>query len=463
MTTKTELLPHQRSAVDKLAALRIGALYMEMGTGKTRTALELIKMRLNAGKIQRVIWLCPCSVKRNLERDIDKHSDLLNHAGALTICGIETLSSSRRAYDELREIAATADTMIIVDESNLVKNPFAIRSEHIIRIAVLCRYRMILNGTPIAKSIADLYSQWYLLDWRVLGYKSWYSFAANHLEYDKDYPGRLVRTHNIDYIMRKIAPYSYQAKKGEVLTLPEKNYHYAGYYITDEQEWEYNAVYEQMFESLNEFRPETIYRMFSALQAVISGRHVYDNGRHFTTRPAFDDPLDNPRIKKLLDAVSRVDGKAVIYCKYTSEVRDAIKVLTDEYGDGSAVEFTGDVSQRHRQENLDLFRSDALYLVANKVCAGYGLNLEFCHNLIYYSNDWDYATRIQSEDRVHRLGQTEDVHIYDIYARHTLDERIMKCLNRKERLADNFKAGMSKYGKEKMLDWLNGKDHESGD
>lgn len=463
MTTKTELMPHQRSAVDKLAALRIGALYMEMGTGKTRIALELIKMRLNAGKIQRVIWLCPCSVKRNLERDIDKHSDLLNNAGALTICGIETLSSSRRAYDELREIAATADTMIIVDESNLVKNPFAIRSEHIIRIAVLCRYRMILNGTPIAKSIADLYSQWYLLDWRVLGYKSWYSFAANHLEYDKDYPGRLVRTHNIDYIMRKIAPYSYQAKKGEVLTLPDKEYHYAGYYITEDQMSEYMYVYDRMFDQLNELRPETIYRMFSALQAVISGRHVKDNGRHFVTSPIFADPLDNPRIQRLLKVLAEIDGKAVIYCKYTSEIRDIIKVLTDKYGEGCAVEFTGDVSQRQRQDNLDRFRGNAAYLVANKVCAGYGLNLEFCHNLIYYSNDWDFATRIQSEDRVHRLGQTQDVIIYDIYARDTLDARILKCLDRKEHIADSFKAGMTKYGKEKMLDWLNGNDHESED
>ncbi len=71
--------------------------------------------------------------------------------------------------------------------------------------------------------------------------------------------------------------------------------------------------------------------------------------------------------------------------------------------------------------------------------ADYGLNLQFCSYVIYYSNDWDYGTRIQSEDRVHRMGQTENVHYIDICAADTLDERILKCLERKENLVDTFK------------------------
>ena len=61
----TDLLPHQVSAVDKLKKLKVGALFMEQGTGKTRTALELVQIRLNKGKIDHVLWLCPCSVKEN--------------------------------------------------------------------------------------------------------------------------------------------------------------------------------------------------------------------------------------------------------------------------------------------------------------------------------------------------------------------------------------------------------------
>ena len=70
----TDLYEHQIRCIDKLRKIKIGALYLEMGTGKTRTALELIKIRLEKGRINHVLWLCPCSVKENLRRDIIKHT-----------------------------------------------------------------------------------------------------------------------------------------------------------------------------------------------------------------------------------------------------------------------------------------------------------------------------------------------------------------------------------------------------
>ena len=85
---KTKLLKHQAVGVEKLKRLKVGALYMEMGTGKTRTALELIKLKLDKGKINHIIWLCPCECKINLQRDIEKHCFC---DGVITICGIETL------------------------------------------------------------------------------------------------------------------------------------------------------------------------------------------------------------------------------------------------------------------------------------------------------------------------------------------------------------------------------------
>ena len=91
MLFKTELFEHQKKCVDKLKGIRIGALYMEMGTGKTRTALELVKIRLEKGKINHVIWLCPFSVKENLRRDIIFHTGS-EQKDLITICGIETLS-----------------------------------------------------------------------------------------------------------------------------------------------------------------------------------------------------------------------------------------------------------------------------------------------------------------------------------------------------------------------------------
>ena len=99
MKMLTDLYPWQRAGVDKLIGIRVGALYMEMGTGKTRTALEIIQRRLDAGKISHVLWLCPCSVRNNLRDDIQKHAD--GALARIAIYGIESLSSSLTLYEKL--------------------------------------------------------------------------------------------------------------------------------------------------------------------------------------------------------------------------------------------------------------------------------------------------------------------------------------------------------------------------
>lgn len=194
---------------------------------------------------------------------------------------------------------------------------------------------------------------------------------------------------------------------------------------------------ELMFE-VDELEPETIYRLFSGLQCVISGFKV-TTGEHLIKEPFFKNPLDNPRIQKLLETLENIEDKVIIFCKYTYEIEIITKILNDKYGEYTAVPFYGELNQKKRQINLDLFKNEARFLVANKTCAGYGLNLQFCSYIVYYSNDWDYATRSQSEDRVHRIGQNKNVHIIDICAGWTLDENILKCLERKENLVDSFK------------------------
>lgn len=436
MNLKTDLYKHQKRAVRKLSKIKVGALYMEMGTGKTRTALELIKQRLELGKVEHILWLCPCSVKQSLERDLLKHTDDISN---ITICGIETLSSSLKWNFKLLDLVQNNKVFLVVDESNLVKNHNAIRTKNIIRLAENCKYKLILNGTPISKNEKDLYSQWYILDWRILGYKSFWSFSANHLEYD-DY-GKIRRTLNTDYLVKKISPYTYQVKKEECLDLPEKTYETDYYWITDKQRKHYNYIADKLLLEVNEMKPETIYRLFSGLQSVISGFKVKVS-KNLITEPFFKNAEENPRIEKLLDTVARIDDKVIIFCKYTQEILDVTETLNKQHGEDSATPFYGEMNLKKRNASLDKFENKSRFLVANKTCAGYGLNLQYCSYIIYYNNDWDYATRIQSEDRVHRIGQTKNVHIIDICANWTLDEKILKCLMRKESLVDEFKKGI---------------------
>lgn len=456
MKCLTGLYKHQEDAVNKLLHIRVGALYMEMGTGKTRTALEIIKRRVDDGKLDQVIWLCPCSVKINLRRDIIKHCGSI--PSFFSICGIETLSTSVSENSRLLTLANSSTCMLIVDESNMVKNPQAKRTKNIIRISKECRYKMILNGTPISRSEVDLFSQWYILDWRILGYRSWFSFAANHVEYDELIPGKIRNCLNVDYLAEKIDPYCFQVKKDECLDLPDKTYETEYYYMTDSQTIHYGLVAEYLIDLIDQQKPNTIYRLFSALQTIISGNKIESLKMPMSTKPFFESEKDNPRIVKLLDILDTIDGKVIIYCKYTREITSIVKIINERYGNDMAVPFFGQISQKERQKNIDAFEKTARFLVANKQCAGYGLNLQFCSYIIYYNNDWDYATRVQSEDRVHRIGQSKNVHIIDICAEESLDVRILDCLTKKENMVETFKSELDFLkSNEDTRNWINGK------
>jgi SNF2 family DNA or RNA helicase len=451
---KTDLYTHQQKAVDKLSKIKIGALYMEMGTGKTRTALELISRRYNKGRVNHILWLCPCSVRATIRAELKKHVG--GDVSMFSVYGIESLSSSDRLYLKLLQLAQTKNLYLIVDESNLVKNPKAIRTQRITAISKLCKYKLILNGTPISRNEADMFAQWYILDWRILGYQSYWSFAANHLEYDEKIPGRIRRVLEVDYLVRKIAPYTYQVKKSECLDLPKKTYTSWEFDMTVMQREHYQWALDEYLMYLDELKPETIYKLFTALQHIAAGRRVLTGpDEKMQTEPMFDNPMDSPRIQTLMDALDRIGEKVIIWCRYTHEIRDISKLLREKYGEGSVVEFHGGISRKKREINAERFANDARFFVANKTCAGYGLNLQFCSYMIYYSNDWDWATRSQSEDRVHRMGQTKNVHIIDIYAKGTIDERIMDCLGRKEDLVEWFKKEIERQ--KDIKGWLGGK------
>lgn len=456
MTTKTVLLPHQAAAVDKLRRLKVGALYMEQGTGKTRTALELVKIRLDAGKIDRVLWLCPCSVKKNLALDIRKHADV--EQDIITICGIETLSGSVVTANTLLEMVKSRKVMLIVDESALVKNAAALRTQRITLLASYCKYKIILNGTPVSNNEADLFAQWFILDWRILGYRSWYTFSSNHLEFDEKYKEKIVNVKNVHYITDRIAPYTFQIRKSECLKLPEKENFIRYFDLTEAQSAHYTDVVERFLElvALSEDTGNSAFisKLLTALQEVASGKRILSEPTDPLKHEAFfADPEENPRIKTLTETIAETNGeKAVIWCRYSMEISDVLDVLA-RHG-WSAVRFDGSVTQKHRQENLELFAGNVRFLVANKTCAGYGLNLQFCRNAIYYSNDWSWGTRAQAEDRLHRIGQNQTVRLWDICANHTLDERILDCLARKGNLVDEFKKALKKRN---FADWLRGK------
>ena len=458
MELLTELFPHQQAAYEKLKRLKVGALFMEQGTGKTRTTLALIQQKISAGKIGRVLWCCPCGVRENLREDIIYHCG--EFPEFIQIYGIESIGSSQRIFLQALGYAINKKTMLVVDESNLIKNHFAQRTHRLQQIAEHCPYRYILNGTPISKNEADLFAQWYLLDWRILGYKSYYSFAANHLEYyEVELPSgvtvttdRVVNVLNKDYLTRKIAPYTYQVKKSECMTLPEKKYETFYFSMTDEQWDAYEDAKDVFLEQIDETDSTTVYKLFSALQHTSSGRRITTAAKEkMKTEPIFNDIQDNPRIQTLERCLDKIGNeKAIIFAKFREEIDEIEELLRRRHQD--YVEFTGRINQKTRQENRKAFQTSKQFMIANKRCGAYGLNLQFCHNVIFYDNDFDWATRAQSEDRVHRIGQDHEVNIYDIAARNGIDSMIIDNLEGKTSMVNALKR--------KIHEWKDLKDKE---
>lgn len=462
MNLKTDLLAHQKTAVEKLQDIRVGALFMEMGTGKSRTAIELANRRET--KISNVVWFCPVSLKETVRQEILKHTDCSwddihvftpktsqsNMPRVLWyVIGIESMSASKRIIFAANSII-DANSLVIVDESSYIKGHRSARTNWITNIAKRARYRLILTGTPISQGVVDLFSQMRFLSPKILGYNSFYSFAANHLEYHEKYPDLIVRSLNTDYIAAKIKPYVYQVTKEECLDLPEKLYESRYFSMSREQRWYYEEAKNEILLELDpdEFDSVTIFRLFSALQQITCGFWNRIQGEN----PGFIE-MRHDRLEMLIDVVSRIpeNEKIIIWAKYNYDIEHIREALRVVYGEKSVAVFYGKLNERKRQDQVELFRNEARFFLATPSCGGHGLTLNEAHYVIFYNNGFKYSERLQAEDRCHRLGQTRPVTYIDIVCVESIDERIMNALASKGNAVESFKREVEKVKNIKEL------------
>jgi SNF2 family DNA or RNA helicase len=160
------------------------------------------------------------------------------------------------------------------------------------------------------------------------------------------------------------------------------------------------------------------------LQQVLSGYLPGDTTDDLI--PLFNNPKDNPRIEALMTLLETVSGQVIIWCRFVDEIKQIAKLLGDE-----CITYFGETT--NREERIELFKTGKVrYMVANTAVGGAGLNLSNSATAVYYSNDFSYRNRAQSEDRQHRIGQTETVTCIDIVADNTVDEHITKILRDKK-------------------------------
>lgn len=461
------LMDHQSRAVEKFTVqvehetkfIRVGGLFMEMGTGKTLTIMEIIRQR--ADRISKVVWVCPVSTKETIRKEILKHTtatdiyvfdDKTDDSNmpdvSWYIVGLESISQSDRATLAFNALV-NSDTFVIVDESSFIANHKSKRAERLAFITKECKYRFILTGTPLTNGIVSLYSQMKFLSPKILDYQSFYSFANNHLVYSEKFPGMITNTLHEEYLAAKIAPYIYQVTKDECLDLPKKVYDTRYFKMSEEQREAYESAKIEFLEMVDhtEFSTIDIFKLFQALQQIVSGYRNID-----MNEPVYFE--DSYRVDALEDVLYSIPQgkKVIIWAKYHYDIELIRKAIGDK-----AVYYTGLLNEKKKDVVLNEWRTDKKYLVITQSSGGFGLTLVEAHYSIFYNNSFSYSKRVQAEDRNHRIGQDEKVTYIDICCSDSIDERILSAIWDKKSVAEDFRAEIEKVKNEKSLEiFVNG-------
>lgn len=475
MDTTTALMPHQVPAVAKMLPSRVGALFMDMGTGKGRTTIEIAKIRQQ--KYDRLFWFCPVSLKETIYQEWRKHTNLPAHLikvwddkvsnenlpeqALVHIVGIESMSSSARVVLAYKAMV-TAQSFVIVDESSYIKGHRSLRTERITAMSEIARYRLVLTGTPFTQGVVDLFAQMRFLSNKILGYGSFYSFAANHLEYEikkddmgrKVQTGRIIRVHNTEYLAAKIAPYVYQVSKDECLDLPDKLYETRYFSMSDEQWQRYVQAKNEILLELDydDWTSIAIFHLFSALQSIICGfwtRTAPDTkAKEFVTFP-------HKRVNLLMDTIASIAEAepVIIWSKYHYAINEIKAAIDEQCGSNTYAEFHGGITVSKRNEELERWKQgDIRFLIATQSAGGHGLTLNNAAYAIFYADGYKYSEREQAESRNHRIGQTRRPTYISLCCSDSIDERIATALYRKENALAEFQKSVNRYRKDDLKD-----------
>lgn len=437
---------------------------MDMGTGKTRVAFELVKHRFN--RISNVVYYCPVASQSTIEYEIKKHTEgqsVFNFTpnkkykkSFWNIIGIESMSSCSKAVFLSNKIINSC-SFVIVDESSYIKGAFSKRTRMITFLSERSLYRLIMTGTPITQGEVDLFSQFKFLSPKILGYSSFYTFANNHLIYSDKYPGLIVETLNKEYLANKIKPYVYQITSEECQDLPEKIYSAKYFNMTEEQREYYQIAKEEILSCpLAYFEMYDILRLFSVLQQITCGfwnRRVIDNFNFRERQPKEFKFIEfnHERTAVLKNIVEEIpeNEKILIWCKFDFDIEEIKTTLSKKYNSDAISIFSG--NQKGRDRQLDKFRNESKFLIINEAAGSHALTLnESCYS-IFYNNSFKYSVRAQAEKRNHRHGQTRKVHYIDIVCLDSIDGRIQSAIYHKKNVADEFREEISKIKDTKRI------------
>ncbi len=411
----------------------------EMGLGKTIQAIAAAEIMAQQFGVERVLIVCPTSLKHQWAREIGKFTD----REALVISGLQPRRKQQFAtesfykitnydtvYRDLNLIQSWAPDLVILDEAQRIKNWKTRAARTVKKIA--SPYAVVLTGTPLENRLEELMSIVQFVDRHRLG--PTFRFLHDHQVHDKD--GRVVGYRDLDKINKTLQPILIRRLKKQVLDqLPEridKNFFVPmteAQRALHEENREIVARVVQKWRRYKYLSEADQRRLMIALQNM---RMACDSS--YLLDPQSEHGVKADELATLLEEMyERPETKVVIFSQWL-RMHELI-VRRFEKRRWNHVLFHGGVSGRKRPELIDRFRDDTTcraFLATD--AGGVGLNLQFASAVVNMDLPWNPAVLEQRIGRVHRLGQKQPVQVVNFVSQGTIEEGMLSVIQFKKSL-----------------------------
>ena len=406
----------------------------DMGLGKTLQAIALLS-NLHEEKKKKSMVIMPKSLIYNWENEIKKFAPKLKVG---VYYGINRDFSSLKKVNvilttygtirnDIENLLENKFDLLILDESQNIKN---INSQTTKAVLLLnAKKRVALSGTPIENNLLELYSLFRFLNPEMFG--SVQRFTNSYILPIQKYSD----TSTIEELKKKIYPFLLRRVKKEVLEdLPDKIEKLVYVDMNDEHRRFYEERRRYYYSLLQKnTSSQGNFDKFFVLQAINELRHIVSSPELETKK--IISSKKEVLIENVIEAIEN-NHKVLVFVNYLSSIEsicDSLKENKIKY-----LKMTGQT--KDRQNLVDKFQSDSRYkvFVMTLKTGGVGLNLVSADTIFIYDPWWNTTVENQAIDRAYRLGQDKTVFAYKMIMRNTIEEKILKLQEIKNKLLDDL-------------------------
>ena len=436
------------------------ALLMEMGTGKSLTAIAITGALAQAGRIRRVLVVAPLSILGVWEEEFQKFAAYPYSLAILTGNSAKKLDTLRHmtgtalqvvvvnyesAWRMEKALAAWRPDLIIADEGHKIKTHNIAASKAMHRLGAAARYRLLLTGTLITNKAIDVFSPFKFLNPSIFG-GSFYVFRNryfNMVGYGNHTP--VLKQSMEAELTEKIHSISYRATKAECLDLPETTDVIRQVELEPAALQIYRSLVKESYAELasGEVTATNILTRLLRLSQLTGG--FIGNDETAAVEQVSCAKLSV--LEDILDGAAAEGQKLVIIARFIPEIHTICKLL-EKRGLRYAC-ITGEV--KDRDEQVSQFQNDPAVsvFVGQIATAGLGITLTAASTMVFYSLDYSMSNFEQAKARIHRVGQHSPCTYLYLVARGTVDEKVLEALKNKADLArtliDDYRNGRNPF------------------